>query len=157
MNPSRTRSSRWPGRAWPLGLSVCAVLLAAAPPLAAAEELGRLFFTPEHREALDRQRQSSISGRGEIPEDPALTIDGVVTRSSGKRTVWINGVARDDEWAGDGVAVIPERANPGRVVVRSGGSPPIRAGVGDTVRRDTGEAVDRLGGGRIRVEPGPLR
>lgn len=132
-------------RTWPLYL----ILLAVALP-APAQELGRLFFTPERRQALDRQRQFNLPERREIPEDPTLTINGVVTRSSGKRTVWINGVAQDDSNAG-GVTVTPNRTNPGRVVVRPDDGPAANAGVGDTVNRNSGETANALGDGRIRI------
>jgi hypothetical protein len=132
-------------------LLACAFLLAAAPAVA-EEELGRLFFTPERREALDRRRQSGVSERVDLlDEAPVLRIDGVVTRSSGKRTVWINGVARDEAPDG-GVALIPERADPGRVLVRPDAGPAIRAGVGDTVRQNTGETAGLLGDGRIQIK-----
>ena len=154
MNPPRRRTSRRPQAARLL----CALLLAAALPVpVAAQELGRLFFTPERREALDRQRQFNLPERREIPEDPTLTIDGVVTRSSGKRTVWINGVAQDDAHADSGVAVTPGRANPGKVVVRPEGGPAARASVGDTVNRSTGETTELLQGGRIDVRTAPPR
>ncbi len=150
MNPPRHRTSRRPQATRLL----CALLLAAALPApAAAQELGRLFFTPERRETLDRQRQFNIPERTEIHEDPTLTIDGVVTRSSGKRTVWVNGVAQDDAHADSGVAVTPGRANPGKVVVRPEGGPAAKASVGDTVNRSTGETADLLGGGQIRIIP----
>jgi hypothetical protein len=129
---------------------VCVFLLAAAP-AAAEEEFGRLFFTPERREALDQQRQSGVPEHAEVPgEAPVLRIDGVVTRSSGKRTVWINGLARDDE-PDDGATVSSEPADPDRVLVRTGSGPDIRAGVGDRVNPDTGETADLLGGGHIAV------
>ena len=149
MNPPRRRAFRRPHAARLL----CALLLAAALPAPAAQELGRLFFTPERREALDRQRQFNLPERREIPEDPTLTIDGVVTRSSGKRTVWINGVPQDDAHADSGVAITPSRANPGKVVVRPEGGPAAKASVGDTVNRSTGETADLLGGGTVKVRP----
>lgn len=129
-------------------------LLAAFTPIpAGSEELGRLFFTPERRQMLDRQRQFNIQERKEIPEDPALTINGVVTRSSGKRTVWINGVAQDEKDIGSGAAITPNRANPGKVVVQPEGAPASRANVGDTVNRNTGENTGILGGGKILITP----
>ncbi|MDR0578455.1 MAG: hypothetical protein LBI87_13225 [Candidatus Accumulibacter sp.] len=152
MNSPRRRFSQGPRRAWPL----CAFLLAASFP-APAQELGRLFFTPERREALDRQRRAKLPERKEVPRDPALSIDGVVTRSSGKRTVWINGVAQDERRPGGGVAVIPSRAHPGQVIVLPEGGPDAQASVGDTVDRNTGETADRLGGGKILVKPVPSR
>jgi hypothetical protein len=132
----------------------CALLLATALPMpAAAQELGRLFFTPEQRRALDRQREFNLVERGEIAEEPALTIDGVVTRTSGRHTVWINGVAYDDE----DVPVTPGRANPGRIAVRLPDGPDAEAGVGDTVNRNTGETAGLLGDGQIRIQTVPRR
>jgi hypothetical protein len=136
----------------------CALCLAALSLPAAAQEFGRLFFTPERRQALDRQREANFSERREIaaahPDlNPTLTIDGVVTRGSGRRTIWINGVARD----GDELPVAPRRANPGRIVVRTPDGLEAEAAVGDTVDRDTGETAGLLGDGRIRIEAAPRR
>ncbi len=116
------------------------------------EELGRLFFTPERRQNLDRQRQLNIQEKQEIPEDPTLTINGVVTRSSGKRTVWINGVAQNDHETPSGVAVIPNRKEPGKVLIQRTESPVGNAKVGDMVNRNTGDATDLLNGGRISTK-----
>jgi hypothetical protein len=138
----------WSG--WPFLLIFLA--LASFPAPASAQELGRLFFTPEHREMLDRQRELDLPERQEIEEeDPPLTVDGVVTRSSGRRTVWINGVARD----GDEAAVTPDRVHPGRIVVRTADGSSAQASVGDTVNRSTGETTDLLGGGRILIRTVP--
>ena len=130
---------------------LCAFTLLAAlcPAASAEEELGRLFFTPERRQALDRQRQFNIQEKQEIPEDATLTINGVVTRSSGKRTVWINGVAQNDNEEPSGVTVIPNRKAPGNVIVQSNDARVGNARVGETVNRNTGETTDLLGDGSI--------
>ena len=130
-------------------LGLFTLIAALCPPAQAKDALGRLFFTPERRQALDRQRQFNIEEQQESPKDPALTINGVVTRSSGKRTVWINGVAQNDNEKPNGVAVIPNRKAPGKVVVQSGDSVVGDAKVGETVNRNTGEATDLLNGGTI--------
>jgi hypothetical protein len=141
-------------RVWPL----CAFLLfGLLPSPAPAQELDRLFFTPERRQALDRQRQSKLQEHQEIPEDPTLTIEGVVTRSSGKRTVWINGVAQNDRDSASGVVVAPNRANPGVIIVLPESGPATQASVGDTVNRNTGEVTDLLQGGRIDIKTLPIR
>jgi len=133
---------------------LCAfTLLAALCHIAKAdEELGRLFFTPERRQALDRQRQFNIQEKQEIPVDPTLTINGVVTRSSGKRTVWINGVAQNDNEKPSGITIIPNRKAPGKVVVQPSDAPSGSARVGDTVNRNTGETSDLLDGGQISIK-----
>ncbi len=140
-----------------LAAGLAALTLIALCPAASAEELGRLFFTPERRQNLDRQRQLNIQEKQEIPDDPMLTINGVVTRSSGRRTVWINGVAQNENETLSGVAVTPRRKEPGRVVVQADEAPAGNARVGDTVNRNTGEAADLLNGGRISTRPGSVR
>ena len=133
-------------------LCVLGTLAGLCPPAQADEELGRLFFTPERRQSLDRQRQLNIQKEQEIPEDPTLTINGVVTRSSGKRTVWINGVAQNENEKPTGVAVTPNRNEPGKIVIQASETAPAKAKVGDTVNRNTGESADLLGGGRISIK-----
>jgi len=65
------------------------IALFAGSASSGAEELGRLFFTPEQRAQLEYSRQhgddSDASGR-------TLTVNGIVQKNGGKRTVWINGV-----------------------------------------------------------------
>lgn len=114
-----------------------------------AEELGRLFFTPERRQQLDHQRQFNIEEHSEAADAPTLTINGVVTRSSGKRTVWVNGIPQEDS----GVVVSPKRSNPGKVIVDTNDVPATQVSVGNTVNRDTGETADLLRGGQILVKP----
>lgn len=138
------------------GLPLLALLLAAtlAPAASAEDALGRLFFTPERRQALDRQRQLNIQDtKQQVNEDPTLTIDGVVTRSSGKRTSWINGTPQNENETPGGMVIIPRGRDPGRVVIQASDSPAANARVGETVNRNTGEAHDMLNDGRIVVKP----
>ena len=120
-------------------------------PVAQAEEaLGRLFFTPERRQALDRQREMNLGEPAN--EEPTLTINGIVTRSSGKRTAWINGVAQNEGELAGGITVTPERNHPGKVIVETAEYPGTHARVGETISRTTGETSDLLKGGRIAVK-----
>lgn len=52
------------------------------------EELGRLFFTPEQRAQFDY----NYAQRGRADNDLAITLNGIVQKHGGKRTIWINGV-----------------------------------------------------------------
>lgn len=134
-------------------LALAGVLCA---PAVAEEELGRLFFTPEKRQVLDHQRAFNIQEKQEIPKDPTFKIDGVVTRSSGKQTIWVDGRAVGEDDAD--IRVVPKRKNPGRVEVNTKETPIATAKVGDTVHRDTGETTDLLQGGRISIHrPIPSR
>jgi hypothetical protein len=110
-------------------------------------ELGRLFFTPELRQALDRQRELNISEKQTISENPTLTINGIVTRSSGKNTVWINGIANNEKKSGASVTT----NHPGRIIIQTTNAPATKAKVGDTITPNTGEATDLLNGGSITV------
>ena len=132
-------------------LCALALIAASSPPACAEDELGRLFFTPERRQILDRQRELNIQETQAIPEEPTFTINGVVTRSSGKQTAWINGVAQSERDTPSGVSVRSNRRNPGKVFVQSNEQPAANANVGDTVNRNTGETTDLLGGGQINI------
>lgn len=133
------------------------LLTIAITPTASAEEaLGRLFFTPERRQALDRQRQLNIQDSKPVNEDPTLTINGMVTRSSGKRTSWVNGAAQNENEISGATVVVPSRKDPGRVEVQGGDLPAANVRVGETVNRNTGEARDLLNDGRIVVKPAAI-
>ncbi len=145
--PSARRSSL-------TGLLGTLLFVSTFTPLAQADdELGRLFFTPERRQALDRQRELNIQETLVIPEDPTLTINGIVTRSSGKQTTWINGVAQNENDA-SGITITTNRKTPGKVIVQPNDRPPRKANVGDTINRNTGETSDLLGDGQIGIRRG---
>lgn len=62
------------------------------PALAAGNQhLGRLFYSAEQRAQLDAQRNRT-SGQSPQPVRE-LRLDGIVRRSDGHQTVWINGEA----------------------------------------------------------------
>ena len=129
----------------------------AAPAIANAEELGRLFLTPQQRQDLDRRRATNRAEEEapQIKEGP-LTLEGHVQRSSGKTATWINGVPQYDSGGG---------RDPSRVtVVPNAGEPGISLKVGEVYERNTGEVRDSLNGGEItvgkparKVKSGPAR
>lgn len=126
-----------------------------SPSVAAQPPLGRLFFTPEQRQTLDQQRQFNIQEKQVIPQDETLTINGVVTRSSGKRTVWINGAAQNELDTQTGASVVSDRTAPGKVIIQFNGDQATRANIGDTVNHTTGESTSLLVNGRIKVYSRP--
>ncbi|HYR06032.1 MAG TPA: hypothetical protein VEP71_05050 [Gallionella sp.] len=96
---------------------VCLALIAAAG--ASAEELGRLFFTPEQRAQLDSGQQPGNDKPGSAH---SLTVNGVVQKHGGQRTIWINGVpqsaGKSDERAPESVPIaIPGRSQQVKVKV----------------------------------------
>jgi hypothetical protein len=76
-------------------------LRAEAP--AESHKIGRLFFSPDERAMLDRTRQKS--GGSTVSSSEQITLNGIVRRSSGKTTAWINQVPQHDNEASQGVAV----------------------------------------------------
>jgi hypothetical protein len=82
-----------------LALTVAAL---AAPATPGAEPLGRLFYTPAQRAQLDavrsqRSRAPAVQEQELAPAVPErLTYDGMVRRSDGRTTVWINNRAIND-------------------------------------------------------------
>ncbi len=133
-------------------LAACALLVTTHP--AAAEELGRLFFTPERRAALERQRQFNIRETQQVVEGATLSVTGVVQRSSGKTTAWVNGAPQDDKNASTGVRVEIDRSNPARTTVVAGEESPASLKVGEAINRATRETTSGVGDGRITVKRG---
>lgn len=129
----------------------CCMALASAGSAWAAP-LGRLFMTPERRAILERQRQLNIQEVQTI-EGSTVTLDGVVTRSSGRSTVWVNQRPQNENAIGTGVTAVVSPKNPGRVVVTPGEEAPASLKVGESINRGTREKTDALGDGRISVKP----
>ena len=127
------------------------LLFAWTSSVATDASLGRLFFAPERRLQLDHQRELNQQQTREISEDPAFTINGVVVRSSGLRTVWVDGAAQHDTNSLPGLSLIPKRGSPSEVTVTAGSMPTTSANVGTTIIRSTGETSDALNGGSITI------
>lgn len=68
-----------------------------------AEPLGRLFFNPDERAMLDRMRQKSSGSMVSATEQ--ITLNGIVRRSSGKSTIWINQVPQRENENPQGVTI----------------------------------------------------
>lgn len=60
---------------------------------AQGEALGRLFYSPAQRAALDANVRSTSKETRPATVPPSVTVNGVVTRSDGEGTVWIDGHA----------------------------------------------------------------
>ena len=89
------------------------VLVVTAPHTEAADGIGRLFFSPDERAALERARRavepSPVVAENPVVEPepdvipevvervrPTITVDGYVRRSRGPTTVWLNGESSYD-------------------------------------------------------------
>ncbi len=109
----------------------------AAGPAAAQENLGRLFFTEQQRQDLDRRRQANIQEAATVVES-LVTVNGQVSRSSGKSTTWINGVPQESA---------RKPRDPARVTLPGGESErPVSIKIGQTLDKVRGEIKDPAAG-----------
>lgn len=103
---------------------------------AQAGSLGRLFFTPEQRAQLEqnRTRKATANATGDATAEDGyspsvLTVNGIVQKKGGARTVWINGVAQN---AGNS----DERSPEAQPVAVPGQSQPVKVKVGQKLLLD---------------------
>src|SRR5882672_1015085 len=121
-------------------LLAVALLLGLANSAAAADNLGRLFFTPQQRQDLDRRRQANIQ-ESAVTVNSSLTANGQVSRSRGKNTVWINGVPQENT---------KRPLDPARVTLPAGeGEPSVNIKIGQTLDKVRGRVRDPIEGGKI--------
>ena len=123
--------------------------LALAAAAAEAQELGRLFFTPEQRAALDARRRARLpDNSASITAVSVTRVDGFVKRSAGPSTIWING-----EWTTENAPEAPRLAEPSPSVSVSTGETGARVRLkpGETLDRGNGEVRDVIGDGDIQV------
>jgi hypothetical protein len=122
-------------------LTACTAALSAALFAAPCQagSLGRLFFTPGQRAEMEQARARNMVGVGNgaqkdqedasaVPEEEkhapsVLTVEGIVQKRGGARTVWINGVAQSADGSG-------ERAPDSLTVTVPGKAQPVRVKVG---------------------------
>ena len=116
------------------------LLVVATGQVAAQENLGRLFFTEQQRLDLDRRRQANIRETAVVVES-FVTVNGQVSRSSGRSTTWINGVPQDNA---------RKPRDPARVTLPGGeGAPSVSLKIGQTLDKVRGEIRDPVAGGKI--------
>lgn len=135
------------------------VLLALADAAHAATPLGRLFYTPEQRQALAaaRARGAEATATADAPtaSTPApaaprvLALTGIVERPGQASVAWINGQPVEDGATLHGyrVRIAPRgvRLVPARGAART-------LAVGQTLDLDAGTVRDRLEPGAVSVE-----
>jgi hypothetical protein len=122
------------------GMFLAALFLASAVSgQAAGAEFGRLFYTPQQRADLDHKRATNAVEAEVVVVESLVTVNGRVSRSSGKSTTWINGVPQFDTYTG---------RDPSRVAIDDNGRD-TSVSVGDTLDRTRGEV-------RPTIEPGGI-
>ena len=120
------------------------LLAVATGQVAAQEKLGRLFFTEQQRQDLDRRRQANIRETTAVVES-TVTVKGQVSRSSGRSTTWLNGVPQDNA---------RRPLDPARVTLPGGeGAPSVSLKIGQTLDKIRGEIRDPAKDGRMATPP----
>ena len=114
--------------------------------------LGRLFFTPSERARLDELRHRPQATRVEAakaappPPPPApryVTVNGVVRRSDGESTIWLNNKPVPGQQAAEGLIASPTRGQlPSHVTVRV---------------PETGRSIDVKVGQQLEVNSGAVQ
>jgi hypothetical protein len=110
--------------------------------LAQDEALGRLFYSPAQRAALDANVRSASKETRPAPVPPSVTVNGVVTRSDGEATVWIDGRAYHRGDTGK-VQIRVEPDDPAQVELKVQGVPQRQSvRVGQRLDPATGQTLE---------------
>ena len=133
---------------------------------ASAAELGRMFFTPAQRATLDNARKQNI--RAEIGNDNEqqptavpvpqnVSVNGVIRRSDGKNTIWLNNRIVNEQQPGGINATVGKADNRVRLNVPDSGRN-VDLKVGQTVEIVSGtieESYLRRPAAKPDVKPAP--
>ncbi len=145
-----TRAHR--SKIWSTGAGLFALVAFAAA--GQAQDLGRLFTTPEEREMLEALRRQPPKPQAEAaplvaptveptPVAPNVTMNGLVSRSRGRGMVWVNGVTSlEGDLDAQGIAVDVGAMRGTTLPVRIGDAP-LAVGLKPGQTYDTGEAQVR--------------
>lgn len=108
------------------------LMLSDNPAWAEAKPLGRLFFSPDQRTAMDQLKH--MEGTSPSDQKQHFTLNGALHRKHGPAIYWGNGQR------------LPEDASLPRKIL-----------VGDTLNGSTGQTESILQGGSIAIKPGDTR
>jgi hypothetical protein len=117
-----------------LFLAILSSVPTAYADTAKSNTLGRIFFTPQQRSQLDYSYARNAPVHGD--SSPFITVNGIVQKQGGPRTVWINGSSQ----AADNYV---ERNPTTQTVAIPGKAQAIKIKVGDKVLLDQPPAATR--------------
>jgi hypothetical protein len=126
-------------------LAALTALIVLAPPAAnAAEPLGRLFFTPEQRAQLDSLRIRKVVATPTKDEPPPefVTYNGIVRRSDGKATVWVNSKALSEADLRDQPAISGRISRDGQILLQAGNTGKMQLKVGQSAELLSGRVTE---------------
>ncbi|MCW5574676.1 MAG: hypothetical protein KIT13_01155 [Burkholderiales bacterium] len=124
--------------------AMLAILLMAVLPAAHAAELaGRLFFTPEQRAQLDQlRRQKMVASQvSEQPLPETVSYNGIIRRSDGKTTIWMNNQPMSAAELRSGQSVTGTVSRDGRIVLQN-----PQSGSGARLELKVGQSATLLSG-----------
>lgn len=122
-------------------LLVVAVMMGTLPAARAADAIGRIFFTPAQRAQLDLARSQKIvaTQTKDEPIPEFVTYNGIVRRSDGKATVWVNNRAMSDAELGAAQPLTGRIDRNGRILLQA----PQGAG---SLQLQVGQSAELLSG-----------
>ena len=127
----------------PLEWAQARLVVPAQPQATSKVPLGRLFHTPQQRQEMDRRRELNIQ-EVVVVNEGTITLNGQVTRSSGKTTTWVNGMPQHDTH---------RPRDPASVAVSPAqGEQQVPLKVGESLDRARGTVTDNLEGGSVTVD-----
>lgn len=107
------------------------VLVSAFSLPASAQQLGKLFFTPEQRATLEQLKQTPATPSAPAVTSDTITVNGMVQRSDGSNILWINNAQQS---VTSGAKGLDPKAVPGSVPVTvPGNKNPVRLKIGQSV------------------------
>lgn len=122
-----------------------AAILLLTPLLASGADapLGRLFFTPEQRAQLDTLRTKKVvaSQAKEEPPPEVVTYNGIIRRSDGKTTVWVNNQALSEADLREKPAIAGRVSRDGQIVIQAG-----QTGAAAKTQLKVGQSAELLSG-----------
>ena len=128
--------------------ALAAAVLSATACIAVADDLGRMFFTPEQRASLDKSRKQTTrtetDGEFKPPAPPVphnVAVTGMIRRSDGRNTIWLNGRVLNERQTGDINARVVGHDNHVRLKGPDGGRS-VDVKVGQTVEILSGTIED---------------
>lgn len=151
----------------------CLILLLATAvhsPAAMAQQIGRLFMTPEARINLEKIRQGGVPAPSKkekiqqevaVPEyvnvegDDIIMLDGFVRRSGAvDGTTWINSIPQYGSERPQGIAVMPARQGSDAVALKLTSGKRVRLKAGQNVDAVSGRVLEGFQAENINTDPG---
>lgn len=135
-----------------------ALLIALAlllPPVAnAADTIGRLFFTPEQRTQLDTLRIKKVVAVQTKDEPPPeiVTYSGIIRRTDGKTTVWVNNKALSEADLRNQPSVSGRVSRDGQILLEAG-SGKMQLKVGQSAELLSGRVAESYSA--VQATPAP--